>query len=700
MNSEDIKFNETFKVAIENHNNKRFDSAEETYYKLLNLKPNNPQINFNLGTLLAQQKKFDLAKKYLLKACDLSPNDPKINTNLANLYFETGDINKSISYLDKVIKLKPNFAQAYLNKGIILNNIGKFSEAAGMFEKTIELEPNNSNFYNIIGSTYIELGDLKKAIINLRKSLNINSKNLNAINSLVKIFKTTQLSNISKKNIEELTKLFLFLYKKNLINHDDLFNNAKILLPVQDKNNNLENLLNQDLKLIENSLVNKIISSELFLLMLQKSIFRDAFFEKFIYKIRKEILFFIEKSQKNRLSNFLNFIISLAEQSFLNEYILFQSKEELSIVKKLENVIIKSKKIDELEISILACYYPLYKSFKIMEKLKNYKSNNNLFNDLIKMQIEEPLKEEEIKKSIKSIGKISDDISKKVKEQYEENPYPRWRYSTRIPTTNFLSLLNYDIRPNKFISGNKFNNPKILIAGCGTGKQLNNILARENSNVVAFDLSLSSLAYAKRKIDEVGSKKIEFIHGDILQLNKLNKKFDIIECMGVLHHMENPVKGLNILKNLLEPDGVLKLGLYSEIARKHIIELRQFTKDRNFKNNIIDIRNFRENIKNHENQILRKVLNSNDFYSTSNVRDLIFHVQEHRFTIPQISQILQDNNLEFLGFTFPEIKKKYSRSFLDDKKNISLENWHKFENENPDSFRAMYQFWVKRKKND
>ena len=700
MNSEDIKFNETFKVAIENHNNKRFDSAEETYYKLLNLKPNNPQINFNLGTLLAQQKKFDLAKKYLLKACDLSPNDPKINTNLANLYFETGDINKSISYLDKVIELKPKFAQAYLNKGIILNNIGKFSEAAGMFEKTIELEPNNSNFYNIIGSTYIELGDLKKAIINLRKSLNINSKNLNAINSLVKIFKTTQLSNISKKNIEELTKLFLFLYKKNLINHDDLFNNAKILLPVQDKNNNLENLLNKDLKLIENSLVNKIISSELFLLMLQKSIFRDAFFEKFIYKIRKEILFFIEKSQKNKLSNFINFIISLAEQSFLNEYILFQSKEELSIVKKLENVIIKSKKIDELEISILACYYPLYKSFKIIEKLKNYKSNNNLFNDLIKMQIEEPLKEVEIKKSIKSIGKISDDISKKVKEQYEENPYPRWRYSSRIPTTNFLSLLNYDIRPNKFISANKFNNPKILIAGCGTGKQLNNILARENSNVVAFDLSLSSLAYAKRKIDEVGSKKIEFLHGDILQLNKLNRKFDIIECMGVLHHMENPVKGLNILKNLLEPDGVLKLGLYSEIARKHIIELRQFTKDRNFKNNIIDIRNFREKIKNHENKILRKVLNSNDFYSTSNVRDLIFHVQEHRFTIPQISQILQDNNLEFLGFTFPEIKKKYSRSFLDDKKNISLENWHKFESENPDSFRAMYQFWVKRKNND
>ena len=82
----------------------------------------------------------------------------------------------------------------------------------------------------------------------------------------------------------------------------------------------------------------------------------------------------------------------------------------------------------------------------------------------------------------------------------------------------------------------------------------------------------------------------------------------------------------------------------------------------------------------------------------SAVRDLLFHVQEHRFTIPEISKILNNLKLEFLGFDIPNpsIKNKYSEIFPDDKKNISLDNWHQFETANPKTFGAMYQFWVKK----
>ena len=80
------------------------------------------------------------------------------------------------------------------------------------------------------------------------------------------------------------------------------------------------------------------------------------------------------------------------------------------------------------------------------------------------------------------------------------------------------------------------------------------------------------------------------------------------------------------------------------------------------------------------------------------MRDLLFHVQEHRFSIPQISKILKDLNLNFLGFIFPNplIQKKFSKLFPEDKKNISLDNWNKFEINNPDIFANMYQFWVKK----
>ena len=54
---------------------------------------------------------------------------------------------------------------------------------------------------------------------------------------------------------------------------------------------------------------------------------------------------------------------------------------------------------------------------------------------------------------------------------------------------------------------------------------------------------------------------------------------------------------------------------------------------------------------------------------------------------------------KFLGFFFDDehIKRKFSKFFPNDKENISLDNWHQFEINNPNIFSSMYQFWVKKK---
>ena len=72
-------------------------------------------------------------------------------------------------------------------------------------------------------------------------------------------------------------------------------------------------------------------------------------------------------------------------------------------------------------------------------------------------------------------------------------------------------------------------------------------------------------------------------------------------------------------------------------------------------------------------------------------------MQEHRFTLLQLSEIMFNFNLEFLGFSDMSIKKKYSKLYSNDKKNILLDNWHKFEIDNTDAFLGMYNFWVRRK---
>ena len=61
---------------------------------------------------------------------------------------------------------------------------------------------------------------------------------------------------------------------------------------------------------------------------------------------------------------------------------------------------------------------------------------------------------------------------------------------------------------------------------------------------------------------------VTFKQMDLLSTSKMGVIFDIIECSGVLHHMDKPAEGLSTLLQQLKPGGYIKLGLYSEIARR------------------------------------------------------------------------------------------------------------------------------------
>ena len=91
-----------------------------------------------------------------------------------------------------------------------------------------------------------------------------------------------------------------------------------------------------------------------------------------------------------------------------------------------------------------------------------------------------------------------------------------------------------------------------------------------------MDLSLASLAYAQRKSNELCFPNIDYLQADILHLHQMGKEFDIIESSGVLHHMDEPMAGWKVLVDLLKPGGLIKIGLYSELARSQIVKTRGF----------------------------------------------------------------------------------------------------------------------------
>ena len=184
---------------------------------------------------------------------------------------------------------------------------------------------------------------------------------------------------------------------------------------------------------------------------------------------------------------------------------------------------------------------------------------------------------------------------------------------------------------------------------------------------------------------------------DLLNITDLGDMFDVIECGGVLHHMKQPADGLSALVQQLKPGGYIKLGLYSKIARKIIVDAQKIIQRLGVASTPEGIREFRKKVLNGEIQELLELPQRGDFYSLSECRDLCFHVQEHRYTTETLHRLLDSHGLTFCGFMVPEqIKRLYQAQHPADSEMISLKNWGNFEKANPSTFRSMYQFWVQK----
>ena len=217
------------------------------------------------------------------------------------------------------------------------------------------------------------------------------------------------------------------------------------------------------------------------------------------------------------------------------------------------------------------------------------------------------------------------------------------------------------------------------------------------ASLLAIDLSLSSLAYASRMANGIPHcNGIEFRQADILQLASLKPSFDFIICTGVLHHMHEPMAGWRILNDLLRPGGMMYIGLYSELARQPLAIARNLINSRGLQPTPDNMRQLRMEILEGKHPELQVLLNWQDFYTLSMFRDMVFHVQEHLFTLPKIQSCLTELGLDFLCMAGlgPETMHAYRRMFPNDQRATSLDNWTIFEQQNPLTFLCMYNFYV------
>ncbi len=175
--------------------------------------------------------------------------------------------------------------------------------------------------------------------------------------------------------------------------------------------------------------------------------------------------------------------------------------------------------------------------------------------DLLAGERAEDAEEARLAADIPTIGPIEDATSRKVAAQYEAHPYPRWT-SLQMPREGSArAALETLVSPADLAF---FDHPfRVLIAGAGTGKHAIAASARygQNAQVLAVDLSRRSLAYAKARAARFGVANLDFAQADLQAIPDAAGPFDIIEAVGVLHHMAEPFKGWQALIRLLRPGG-------------------------------------------------------------------------------------------------------------------------------------------------
>ena len=667
--------------------------AIEAFNKALLLKPDYPKAYYNMGNALKNQGKLEEAIGAYKKALATKPDYAEVYNNMGNALKAQGKLKEAVDASKKAIDLNSGYAEAYYNMGIALQEQGKLDEAIEAYNKALSIKPDYAEAYNNMGVTLTEQGKPEEAIEAYTKALAIKPDYAESWNNMGNVLKGIV---FNKPNRDLQKTIVSLLYKKTYVSPKVI---AKAAISLLKCDPNLQkHLHSENGNVIENPM--DIISDlhEFPLLMKLMSVcpLPDLELEGLFTNLRCSILSNIS-SLKEASAEIIRFQSALALHCFTNEYIYNFTDEEEKVLRTLENTIRKAFKNNKQPSPQTVLALASYKA------LNQYDWCNLLvLTDEIKevfiRQIEEPNQEEKLKQDLPILEEITDNTSSKVRAQYEESPYPRWvnlgLFIKPKSISNVVDEIKLKLHNNKI---NEVEKPDILIAGCGTGQHSIGTSARfKDSNILAIDLSLSSLVYAKRKTNELNIENIEYMQADILDLGKLNKQFDIIESAGVLHHMENPMAGWNVLKDCLKPGGLMRLGLYSDLARQHIVKIREEIKQRGIVSSVLDMKSFRDMIIRSEKDHHKLISNTIDFYSLSTLRDLLFHVQEHRFSVPMIKEHLDKLGLHFCGFEQKEIVSHFKQTNKAKDDPYDLDKWQAYEEANQSAFAGMYQFWCQK----
>ena len=615
-----------------------------------------------------------------------SRNAPQKQDNPIETLYNLGQVHRASGQLDlaqesfqKALSIDPAFAPAALGLGQTCYDAGRSWEALPHLEQALQTDPNNADALCYCGRALADTGQTDLALRFLRRAIEVAPNDLSCTLAAINVLQGVEFSAEHPWYENFLTECL----DNPLVTHAAITNVATSLLWIKPA---MRDALAADQ--LDSSHLARLAQEPLLLRLLSKTIARSWSFEEFVTKLRLTLAQLCDP-------DYLPLLAGVAEQAFNTGYVQYQSAIEAA----LEQELLKKKvaSLTAVELMVLASYRELI-DVPGAADIADRSDFPESIQRVIQRTLREPLRERAIRAQIEALTPIQNSVSQRVRAQYEEHPYPQWINIQSVDDRNERLVDEIARHALNFKDPGWPERPKVLVPGCGTGYHPLS-LARKHpeTDVLAVDLSRTSLAYAIRKQEELKFTNVRFYQADVLGLGDLSERFEYIDCAGVLHHLESPLAGWRVLAELLKPGGVMRIGLYSELARTTIVAARKQIAAMGIPSTPSAIRNFRQAIMHDpalaELQSLART--TADFFSMGDIRDMIFHVQEHRFTVPMIQRCLDTLELEFGGFLLAD--RDVARQFhaLNPARSqwLDLNVWAKFEAQHPNTFHAMYQFY-------
>lgn len=691
--------------AVGFHAGGQLAMADHLYRQVIELDPMHADALHWLGVLEGQNGNLAGAVALLQRSVASNPDDPVAYNDLGTAQRGLNCREQALESYARALALKPDYAKVYSDRGAVLHELLRLDEARASLEQALALAPGDVEALLRSCRVLAESGQLAMALEQSVRALGLedSARTQGMFAEVLKAMRfqgaaaglqapVVQAIEVPWGRPNELGPAVVSYLKQNPALQACIGRVAS-LPPDSSAEQFLQALLAD---------VDRVCSDLVLLALLRNVLVSDAELELFLTAARHAML--VASGEGGSPSPaLLEFLCALAQQCFINEYVFAISDSEAALAAALRQRVLAMAATgaapDAASVALVACYAPLA-SIDGAATLLQHPWPDALRRVLLQ-QLQEPAEERRGEAMIAALTPVGDGVSQQVRRQYEESPYPRWvKYPLNAQPVTVDSYLGGRFPLAAFERLDKTNaDTRLLIAGCGTGQHsIEAALLFRGARVLAVDLSRASLAYALRKTQELKIQGIEYAQADILCMAGIDRQFDVIESMGVLHHLEDPEQGWKVLLGLLQPGGFMRIGLYSERARQPVVAIRQYIATRGFAPTLQGIRECRQALR-AETGLgdIGSVLDSVDFYSSSAVRDLLFHVQEHRFGLPALKRLLASLGLNFIGFELEtSVLQRYAQYHPHDRAMNDLDAWEAYEADNPLTFSGMYQFWVQK----